>query len=224
MLVSLRNLISKLHLPDEQTVWRDYERTKTYTNEEDAKKHAFVGDFCREVCPAMIWDFGCNTGAFSETALKSGAGYVVGFEFDAGALEGAYRRSVENGLDFLPLHMDAVNPTPSQGWNQSERDGLIERRNADGVLALALIHHIAIGRNVPLPEVIAWIIGHAPQGVIEFVPKGDPMVQELLQLREDIFDDYTDQAFDAALGKLARVVREETVTESGRRLVWFERA
>ncbi len=119
--------------------------------------------------------------------------------------------------------MDAANPTPSQGWNQIERAGLAERRNADAVIALALVHHLAIGRNIPLQSVIEWLVAHAPQGVIEFVPKTDPMVQELLALRKDIFDEYTIEIFHKTLARHADVVREETVTNTGRCLIWFKR-
>ena len=148
---------------------------------------------------------------------------AVGFEYDTGALERAYSRALKEQLNFLPLHLDAANPTPSQGWNQKERAGLAERRNADAIMALALVHHLAIGHNIPLPSVIDWLVDHASQGVIEFVPKRDPMIQELLSLREDIFDNYTDEIFDKAVARQARVVREETITNTGRRLVWFKR-
>ena len=50
-------------------------------------------------------------------------------------------------------------------------------------------NHLAIGRNIPLPQVVAWLCGLAPRGVIEFVRKDDPTVQQMLSLREDIFPD-----------------------------------
>ena len=45
---------------------------------------------------------------------------VVGFDFDANALEAAYARSVDRKLPFLPLHLDAANPAPDQGWQNPE--------------------------------------------------------------------------------------------------------
>jgi len=61
---------------------------------------------------------------------------------------------------------------------------------ADAILALAFVHHLVIGCNIPLAEVVKWLVGLAPRGVIEFVPKSDPMVQQLFAFREDIFSDY----------------------------------
>jgi hypothetical protein len=126
-------------------------------------------------------------------------------------------------LNFLPLFLDLANPTPSQGWAERERRGLIDRASADAILGLALVHHLAIGRNIPLEEVVAWLVGLAPNGIIEFVPKADPMVQRLLRLREDIFDDYTEEVFAKHLRARTEIVRVVEVSATGRRLFWFTR-
>jgi len=223
MLAGLRKFIAALKPPHQATIWKEYAKNNSYATDEAKTKARFIREFCSIVNPEIIWDMGCNTGEYSKAALEGGAQMAVGFEYDTGALERAYSRALKEKLNFLPLHLDAANPTPNQGWNQEERAGLAERRNADAIMALALVHHLAIGRNIPLPSVIDWLIDHAPQGVIEFVPKRDPMVQELLSLREDIFDNYTDEIFDKAVARQARVVREETITNTGRRLVWFKR-
>jgi hypothetical protein len=132
-------------------------------------------------------------------------------------------RSQRENLALLPLIVDLGNPSPSQGWAERERRGLSERASADAILALALVHHLAIGRNVPLDEVVAWLVGLAPHGVIEFVPKSDPMVQRLLRLREDIFDYYSEEVFLKHLDARAEVVRTVDVSATGRRLFWFAR-
>ena len=95
---------------------------------------------------------------------------------------------------------------------------------ADALIALAFIHHIAIGRNMPLDMAVDWICGMAPHGVIEFPPKSDPMVQRLLSQREDIFPDYGEAAFRAAVGARARIVRTEHLSENGRLLVCYDRS
>ena len=72
---------------------------------------------------------------------------------------------------------------------------------------------------VSLAAGIAW----ADKGVVEFVEKSDPRIQRMLTLREDIFDDYDRAAFEAALSAGARIVEAETVSETGRRLYWYDR-
>jgi hypothetical protein len=46
----------------------------------------------------------------------------------------------------------------------------------------------------------------------------------MLALREDIFPDYTEEAFTSCLGSVARIVRSEVVSAPGRRLFCYERA
>jgi ribosomal protein L11 methylase PrmA len=223
MLHQLRAWIARLEpLGHGKTTWSDYETTHTYAGEEYEKKQAFVAQFVRDARPAMLWDLGCNTGEYAELALKEGASRVVGFEADHGALDRAFARASARQAAFLPLYMDAANPSPGQGWNQAERRGLAGRAPADALLALAFTHHLAIGRNVPLDDVAAWLTSLAPRGVVEFVPKADPTVQLMLSSREDVFDDYSEQAFTAALGGRARVRRAETISASGRRLFEYE--
>src|SRR3546814_20200171 len=81
----------------------------------------------------------------------------------------------------------------------------------------------SIGRNLPLDQVVDWLIGLAPSGVIEFVQKTDSTVQQMLALREDIFAGYTEPAFTAAIEKRARIVRSETISGEGRCLFWYDR-
>ena len=225
MLKQLLAWISRLEPCDRHaTTWAAYSGTTTYNDEETRLKHAFVADFIHAVAPETVVDLGCNTGNYSRVALQAGAKSVVGFDFDQQALDQAYRTAAAESLDFLPLYLDAANPSPRQGWMQSERDGFADRVRADAVLALAFEHHLAIGRNVPIDDVVGWIVDIAPNGVIEFVSKSDPTVQEMLSLREDVFDDYTPAAFEAALQRRARIVKRKTVSASGRTLYAYSRA
>jgi len=224
MLERLRKWISALEPADRgKTVWGDYAGHTSYVADETERKRALIAEFAASVRPPMIWDIGCNTGDYAKSALESGAAYAVGFDFDQRALDAAFARAESEGLNFLPLFLDLANPTPSQGWAERERRGLIDRASADAILGLALVHHLAIGRNIPLEEVVAWLVGLAPNGIIEFVPKADPMVQRLLRLREDIFDDYTEEVFVKHLRARAEIVRVVEVSATGRRLFWFAR-
>jgi ribosomal protein L11 methylase PrmA len=223
MLQGLRRYIEKLASPAQKTVWADYAENTSYADEERTEKHHFVAEMVRAARPRLLFDLGCNSGDYSLTALESGAKNVVGFDFDPGALERAYHRFQKSGDPFLPLWLDAANPSPSQGWAQAERKGLAERADADALVALAFIHHIAIGRNVPLDMAVHWIMTMAPAGVIEFPPKSDPMVQRLLAQREDIFPDYCEEAFLAHIAKRGSIRAQKHVRDGGRLLVWYER-
>jgi ribosomal protein L11 methylase PrmA len=225
MLQQLRDWISTLEPRDTgRTIWQSYETTNTYANTEANAKHDFIAEFASKVRPGTLWDMGCNSGAYAQTALAAGATRVIGFDADQGALEHAYVRAKAKSLDLLLLYQDGANPSPNQGWASEERLSVTGRGGADAVIALAFEHHLAIARNVPLDRVVGWLAGLAPAGVIEWVEKTDPTVQHLLALREDIFDGYTKPAFEAALSANARLVKSEIVSSAGRTLYWFDRS
>ena len=174
MLISLQTWIQKLEPADTgKTIWGDYVRSHSYSDHEVNQKKQFVHDFVQGRKIGTIWDIGCNTGDYSKVAIEAGAARAIGFDFDQKVLELAYARSRSEKLPFLPLYLDAANPSPDQGWAQSERKGFSSREAPDAIIALALIHHLAIGRNIPLDQVVEWCVGLAPAGVIEFVPRND---------------------------------------------------
>ncbi len=223
MLQQMRKWIAKLETTGSKTTWSDYANTHSYASNENSAKRRFVAEFVEKSKPHQLWDVGCNTGDYSALALSAGASQVIGFDFDPTANSRAFTRAQATKLDFLPLILDAANPSPNQGWRQNERSGIQDRANADALLALAFEHHLAVGRNVPLPQVVEWLTGLAPTGVIEFVEKSDPTMQQMLALREDVFPDYNFPNFRDAITTMARIVKEETVSASGRRLVWYQK-
>ncbi|TCM65861.1 50S ribosomal protein L11 methyltransferase [Rhizobium sp. BK068] len=224
MLRQLRNWISRLQPADKKkTVWADYSLVNTYNDAEREAKHNFIAEYVRSAGPKTVIDLGCNTGEYSERALVSGATSVVGFDYDVQALDRAYENATARNLNLLPLFLDARNPSPSQGWMGTERLGFGERMKADGLLALAFEHHLAIAHNVPLEQLIQWLLLVAPTGVIEFVPKSDPTVQRMLALRDDIFPNYEVQEFERILATHSVIERREVVSQSGRTLFQFRR-
>ncbi len=224
MLASLRRWIARLEPRSTGGIgWTTYATTNTYADEEAAAKRRFVGEFAAAVRPALLVDVGCNTGDYSVCALEAGAVSVVGLEGDPATADRAFRRAQQTNLSFLPLVMDAADPSPARGWRGRERRSLEGRASFDAMIALAFEHHLAIGRNVPLDEVIEWLTGLAPAGVIEFVPKDDPTIQRMLALRKDVFDTYDRTSFVNALNSRARTVRSAVVSSTGRELFWYER-
>jgi ribosomal protein L11 methylase PrmA len=203
------------------TQWADYAETRNYSAAALQAKRRVVAEFAARYRPATLWDLGCNDGEFTEVALAHGAGSAIGFDADAGALDRACARAERSKLAFLPLYQDAANPSPPQGWLGRERAALAERGRPDAVMALAFEHHLALGRNLPLGEVAAFLAATAPRGLVEFVPKSDPAVQRMLALKGDLFPGYCEQAFAAALAAQARIVRTDALA-GGRKLFWFE--
>jgi ribosomal protein L11 methylase PrmA len=221
MLQGLERGIRALRPQSKASTWGSYADDNFYLMDEYQKKKQYIAEFVSKSRPKTVWDLGCNTGDYSKIALEAGAERVIGFDIDQQALESAFSRAQDARLNFLPLHMDLADPSPDQGWDGIECMGLQRRTPADALLVLALVHHLAIGRNIPLDSAVARIVRLAPAGVIEFVEKSDPTVQIMLAERDDIFDTYTLENFRAVLGRTATIVNEVRITAHGRTLFTY---
>ncbi|HET9589324.1 MAG TPA: hypothetical protein VFO91_11095 [Anaerolineales bacterium] len=219
---SLDAAIRKLNQDPGGTEWGNYYDITNYSDAAFEHKKQLVGAWVKQVNPGLIWDLGANTGVFSRVASSSGS-FVVSFDIDPAAVEQNYRQAKkEKSENLLPLLLDLTNPSPSLGWANRERDSFALRGPADLVLALALIHHLAISNNVPLPQLSGFLAETGKWLVIEFVPKSDSQVQRLLASREDIFPDYTREGFEAAFSRRFRIDSAVNVHESERVLYLME--
>ena len=149
---------------------------------------------------------------------------MIGVDSDCGALDLAARQARRASWPAQFLFWDIANPSPDLGWMREERTAL-ERRleRVDAVFCFALIHHVVIGRNIPLGEFVRWVCGLAPRGLIEFVPKSDPMTQGLLRDRKDIFEHYDRENFERALGEQATTVKIHDLDPTTRTIFEYRR-
>lgn len=222
LLDSLAGAVRALKWEPRGTEWADYYTDTNYTEDGFQQKRQIVADFLDAVKPTTAWDLGANNGLFSRLASEHDI-FTVAFDSDPAAVEQNYRICRErNDPHLLPLLIDLTNPTPSVGWANRERMSLIERGPVDAVLALALIHHLAISHNVPLPKVAELFSRIGRTLIIEFVPKHDSQVQRLLASREDIFEDYTQEAFERAFSRYFRLRQQQSIRDSARVLYLME--
>jgi ribosomal protein L11 methylase PrmA len=223
LLDSLRNTVKSLSVRIGKTEWANYYQETNYSHDAFNEKKAIVSRFIECVAPENVWDMGANTGSFSRLASERGI-FTVAFDIDPDSVSKNYiqvRKNQEKKL--LPLVMDLTNPSPGLGWGHVERQSLIERGPTSMVLALALIHHLAIANNVPLRKVAQFFTQIGQYLVIEFVPKSDSQVQRLLRSREDIFDNYTQMGFEGAFGYDYDILEKEPLNESERILYLMKR-
>ncbi len=158
---------------------------------------------------------------YSKICLDNGCNSVVGFDYDLNAINNGYKMAKKEKLNFLPLYFDASNPSSNIGWSQKERKGFVERNNFSGMIALAFEHHLAIAKNIPLDQVVKWLVQIAPQGLIEFVPKSDFTIKKMLNLKGDIFADYNEKNFKNLLQANSKIISETKINESGRKIFEF---
>jgi ribosomal protein L11 methylase PrmA len=220
MMGLIDNLISavkNLNWKPDGTEWGDYYTFTNYTDSSFDVKKQLVGEYIDRVKPSSVWDLGANDGTFSSIAALKGI-HTVAFDIDPIAVEKNYRRVRQDNIPMLPLQLDLTNPSNAIGWAHEERDSLEQRGKADMVMALAIIHHIAISNNVPLPKIAEYLARLCENVIIEFVPKEDSQVKILLSTREDIFVDYDLEGFEKAFTSHFDIVEKKTVGDSVRTL------
>ncbi len=219
---SLEKTIQGLEWQPQGTEWADYYNDTNYTAKAAESKHQILKGWISSLAKpgATCWDLGANDGRYSRIAAEAGF-FTLAADIDPAAVEQAFRFITKNQVTNLhPLLADLRNPSPGRGWMNKERASLAERGPADLALALALIHHLAIGSNVPLPDVWAALTGLGRQVIVEWVPKDDSQVQRMMHARRDIFDRYTEADFESALPKGWKIKAKERIPESGRILYW----
>jgi hypothetical protein len=222
LIESLEGTIKKLTWKPAGTEWGDYYENTNYTDFAFEHKKQLVHEWSVEKKPALVWDLGGNTGIFSREAALSGA-FTVSFDIDPAAVEQNYSIvKSKKEQNVLPLVLDLTNPSPALGWDNNERDSFGARGPVDMILALAVIHHLAISNNVPLPQLANFFAAHCRWLVIEFVPKSDSQVQKLLTSREDIFPNFTREGFEAAFSARFNIHKNEVVRDSERMLYLME--
>lgn len=230
-LTALRGLIDNLTGTVEgfrwspgKTEWGDYYQETNYTPASMEAKRRLVAEMIEQADPFTCWDLGANTGEFSRLAAERDI-ETVAWDVDPLAVERAYLQVRERGeTHLLPLLQDLTNPSPDLGWAGQERDSQSQRGPADLIMALALIHHLAIGNNVPLPSVAAYFARLGRWAIVEFVPKADSQVRRMLANREDVFADYDEAGFERAFAPHFETVRKQSIEGTERTLYLLRRS
>lgn len=225
ILESLASTINKLQWRRPKTEWGGYYENTNYSVASAGQKATLVGEFLDSIPNRIntVHDLGANTGVFSEVA-SAYCEHVVSQDIDPVAVDAQYDLRKKRGPgNILPLLLNLTAPSPSIGWHNAERDGFTKRAQCDVVMALALVHHLAISNNTPLEHIAALFADLAAYLIIEFVPKADSQVKRLLATRKDIFPDYTEAGFEAAFSDFSEISQQAKVNDSERTLYLMTR-
>ncbi len=221
---NLYDTVTNINLSKYKTEWDEYYSNTNYTEDGFEAKKEIINGFRERLLPEKVWDFGANTGVFSRIFSAKGA-EVKAFDIDPLAIEKNYLEAKACGeKNIFPLIFDIVNPTPALGFDNKERKTLNARaKDVDLVLALALMHHLRITYNVPFAFQAKYFAEFSKHLIIEFVQKDDSKVQNMLLNREDIFDDYTKEGFEAAFGGFYKILETKQIPGTRRILYLMER-
>ena len=202
--------------------WTAYD-APGYEREDEERKAEFVREAASAVRPGLLWDLGCNDGRYTRVAVEH-ADYAVALDADPGVVELLYRAlRGEASERILPLVVNLADPSPGLGWRGLERKPLPERGRPGLILALALVHHLAIAANVPLAELLDWLRSLGGALVVEFVEPEDGMARRLLAAkREGSHPDYRRDVFERLLDERFTVERSVELA-AGRRVLYLAR-
>jgi hypothetical protein len=217
----LAKLVRRLAWSPRSSEWSGYSEARPYGSADAELKAAFVREAAAELRPRLVWDLGANDGVYSRIAAAH-AEYVLAADSDHAVVERLYAAlRAEGERRILPLVADVADPPPGLGWRGRERAPLETRGRPNLVLALALVHHLAITRNIPLADLVDWFGDVGGALVVEFVTPEDAMVQRLLApKREGLHADYRRDVFERALAERFAIARTAELCE-GRRILYL---
>jgi hypothetical protein len=216
----LHSIVEKLAWEPDRSRWNRYAADCEHVHLQRDAKAEFVSAVLAGGPFDTVWDVGANDGYFSKLAAEH-ANQVLALDADELVLDELFRSLESGGPDnVLPILQDLANPSPGIGWRGMERPPLVDRSTPDLVLALAVVHHLVIGRNVPLASFVEWLASLNSRVVLEFVPPDDPMVVALTANKKphEIHRDYTEPSLRRYLEDRFVIEKEQAVPAGGRRL------
>lgn len=223
LLDSLESVVKSLNYNFARSEWGNYYSNTNYSKQGFEHKSMVIEKLLKKANPKIVWDLGANTGVFSRIASNMKI-LTISFDNDIQAVERNYLQCLEDKeTNILPLVLDLTNPSPAIGWQNKERDSLEQRGPADTVLALALVHHLAISNNLPLNKMAEFFKNICKSLIIEFVPKSDSNVRKMLAVRKDIFKNYTEDNFILEFKKLFIINQSVKIKDSHRTLFLMQR-
>lgn len=205
--------------------WTEYQQTAShYLAVDTTAKQQFVKSVLGRIRPARVLDIGANTGIYSLMAAAAGA-QVVALDSDPAAIEALWQAAEHQGKAVTTLVANIARPTPAVGWRNREQLSLLERLSGqfDLVLMLAVIHHLILREQVPLGHIgdlcssltRRWLL-------VEWVPPSDPMFQEWLRGRDELYGRLTEDDLKQAFAPFFAVM-DRSALGNGRVLLLFER-
>ena len=209
---SLTSTIKNLKL-EQKTEWADYYDDTNYTTEAEKNKVEIVKKYINNTNTNTIIDFGANDGKYSKIAAEKS--FVISVDKDPIAVNNNYKNQNSNMISIIG---DLSNPMPSIGWNNLERPSFLERIGNSTCMVLALIHHLRITFGIPLSKQFELFSKIAENLIIEFIDKKDSQITRLLQNREDVFDDLTEENFEKIASQYFTILDNSVIRDTNRKI------
>ena len=223
LISSLEVLVKRLRLPEQDSTWNNYYAEASQRDDYLEAKKNIIGQWINRMVISTAIDMGANDGEFSRLLASKGIN-VIAADFDPYCINRLYL-DIKNKREkkITPMIVDLSNPSPAIGVNNEERSSLLKRWKADLVLALALIHHLAIGKNIPFEKIATLFKSAGSQLIIEYVPKEDDKIQQMLSGKKDIYTHYKKEEFESVFKQHFTIMEQQAIASSGRILYYMKR-
>jgi hypothetical protein len=226
LLKHLRSFILGLKSNDKSpAAWNTYYAETILSENYLTNKRTIFTQFISDLNISTAVDIGSNDGFFSNLLGSKGIS-VIAIDNDAPSINRLYLQCNKEALNILPLVVDITAPTPATGFSNLERSSFLNRLEKSGcdlILALALVHHLVIGKNIPLSMLASFFSKYTKWLLIEFVPKDDPKVTAMLATREDIFPEYNEENFERSLAVYFDLINKQKIPTTTRTMYLYRK-
>lgn len=213
----LITLVEGLEWGRSESTWGDYSQRGHYQSKELLLKADFVRRVAGQSARDQVWDIGANDGMFSRIAAEHST-TVLAMDADDLVVDRLYRELRADGTTgIVPMYMNFADPSPGIGWNGTERPPLPARSQPDLILALAVIHHLALTHNVPTAAILDNFASLDSEVVLEIPTENDQMVKTLMRhKRAGTHDAYTLEAIESQIADRFEVRSREELPGGSR--------
>ena len=220
---SLENCIQSFSLNAHTGVWSGYYNEAKERPDYLTLKREIIEKWINGLALQTAIDVGANEGEFSFLLTEKNI-QTLSADFDHYSINQLYKKVKEkNIVNCTPLIMDFTNPSPSIGVNNEERLSFLERINVDLVMALAVIHHLIIGKNIPFEKIAKCLSKMGKYLIIEFIPKEDEKVKLMINSGMQIFHEYDEDTFLQGFSTYFTVLKKESIPGSDRSIFLMNR-
>ncbi|MHA8078895.1 hypothetical protein [Aquirufa antheringensis] len=204
------------------TYWENYYEKDIETPEYLADKELTIKHILDDLKPARILDLGANTGKFSEIACEK-AKNVIALEFDTNCVDTIEQLITETKNEKLQtLVGDLSQTSPDFGLLGKEHPSIFTRAKSDLVMALALVHHLALTKMIPFELITDLLYEFSSKYVlVEFIEKTDRKVIHLLKNNPRYYPNK--EEFEQIIQQKYKLLQKKTLDKSVRTLYLLEK-
>lgn len=199
--------------------WSRYYEETILSQQYLLSKEKIFSGFLDGINPISALDLGCNDGYFSKV-MSQKIPAIIASDFDESCVNRLYLAiKKERVNNILPICIDFTNPSPAIGLGNKERVSFLQRSNSEIVIVLALIHHLVLTKNIPLPMLAEQLAQLTTKFlIVEFVPLQDEKVKQLILHKTSFHQPYDESSFEEHFGRYFAVERKELISGSERTL------